>query len=38
MKGYYNGSAYMGWIPTENRYKEFETYNAYIEYYRSLFN
>jgi hypothetical protein len=38
MKGYYTNSTYMGWIPTENRYQEFESETAYYEYFRSLFN
>ena len=38
MKGYYTNSAYMGWIPTENRYAQFESEAAYYEYFRSLFN
>ena len=37
MKGYYTGSDYMGYIPTENKYRKFETEGAYIEYIRSLF-
>jgi hypothetical protein len=28
-KGYLSGSYYYGWIPSENRYKKFETEDAY---------
>ena len=32
MKGYYIGSAYLGWIPSEGKYIQFPTENEYLEY------
>lgn len=33
MKGYDIKSGYMGWIPSENRYREFATEREYEEYF-----
>lgn len=34
IKGYYNGTSYMGYV--NGYYKEFESYEAYLEYVREL--
>jgi hypothetical protein len=36
MKGYYTDTVYMGYIPTENKYLQFESERAYTEYFRSI--
>lgn len=36
MKGYYKGSVYMGWIPSERKYMPFESERAYIEYFKEM--
>ncbi len=33
MKGYWNGSAYMGWIPSKQMYCEFVSDTEYHEAY-----
>ena len=32
MKGYYNGFAYMGFVPSIGKYQQFESENAYRNY------
>ena len=34
MKGFWVDYGYMGWIPTQNKYKLFVSDNEYAEYYR----
>lgn len=33
MKGYLLGYSYMGYLPSDGKYHEFETEEAYKEYY-----
>lgn len=35
MKGYYNGTSYMGYLPSEGRYREFESEEEYVTYFRT---
>lgn len=32
IKGYYNGFAYMGFVPSIGKYQQFESENAYRNY------
>ena len=33
IKGYWKGSDYMGWIPSEKKYKKFVNDTEYYEYF-----
>ena len=36
MKGYYNGFAYIGFVPSIGKYQQFESETAYINYMREV--
>lgn len=36
MKGYYNGFAYMGFIPSIGKYQQFESESTYIQYMKEV--
>ena len=36
MKGYVVAEGYMGYIPSENRYRLFSTEEEYVEYFKEM--
>lgn len=34
MKGYWSGTGFMGYLPSDGKYHEFENEGSYAEYYR----
>lgn len=37
MKGYDNKSGWMGWWPSDNDYRQFDTEDEYVSLYRETF-